>query len=128
MPAKPKRNPRSVSNEDKLIGQRIKLRRAELNLSQSELGASLNPSITFQQIQKYEQGVNRVACATAIQLSKLLKTDPNELLGVKSVVKEVAVDPAAYELGLEFQKMSPAVRPALLRFARALIEGGHGLH
>ena len=127
MPAKPKRNPRSVSDEDKLIGQRIKLRRTELNMSQAALGGSLNPPITFQQVQKYEQGVNRVACATAIQISRLLKMDLNELLGVKSVVREVAIDPIAYELGLELQKMSPRLRPVLLRFARALVGRGHGV-
>jgi len=128
VPSKPNRNPRSVSTEDKLIGQRIKLRRTELHISQAELAGLLNPPITFQQFQKYERGLNRIACATAIQISKVLKMDLNELLGVKSVVKEVAIDPIAYELVLELQNISPALRPALLRFARALIKGGHGVH
>jgi transcriptional regulator with XRE-family HTH domain len=128
MPAKAKISPRSTTREDELIGQRMKLRRTELDISQSELSAALKPPITFQQIQKYEQGASRIACATAIQISKILKIDLNELLGVKSVVKEVAIDPMAYELGLEFQKLSPPTRIALLKVARALIESGHSLH
>lgn len=121
------RNYRSVSREDTMIGQRIRLRRLELRLGQSELGAALNPPVTYQQVQKYEQGASRMACATAIQIGKILKIDLNELLGVKSVVKQ-AIDPVAYELALEFQKMSPETRVAFLKFARALIREGHGLH
>jgi transcriptional regulator with XRE-family HTH domain len=128
MSANAKSNPRSASREDQLIGQRIRLRRTELNIGQGELASALNPPISFQQIQKYEGGSNRVACATAIQISKVLKIDLNELLGVKSVVKEVAIDPEAYELGLQFQKLSPAIRTAMLRFGRALIKSGHGSH
>jgi transcriptional regulator with XRE-family HTH domain len=127
MPASAKTYARSASHEDKLIGQRIRLRRLELNLGQRELGAALNPSISFQQVQKYEQGANRVSCATAIQIGKILKIDLNELLGVKSVVKQ-AIDPVAYELGIEFQRMSPAIRTALLKFARTLIDSGHSSH
>ena len=127
MRATGKSNPRSVSREDMMIGQRIRLRRSELNIGQRELGAQLNPPISFQQIQKYEQGANRVACATAIQLGKILKIDLNELLGAKSVVKQT-VDPEAYELALEFQRLSHPIRAALLKFARAAIESGHGSH
>jgi transcriptional regulator with XRE-family HTH domain len=127
MPASAKIKPRSVSREDTLIGQRIKLRRTELNLSQIALGAALNPPISFQQVQKYEQGTNRLSCATAIQIGKILKIDLNELLGVTSVVKQ-AIDPVAYELGTEFQRMSPPIRTALLKIARTLIESGHSAH
>ena len=103
-----------------MIGQRIRLRRLELRLGQRELGAALDPPVTFQQVQKYEQGVSRMACATAIQIGKILKIDLNELLGVKGVAKQ-AINPAAYELALELQKLSPKTRAALLKIARALV-------
>src|ERR1700760_1667036 len=121
------RHPRSVSHEDTMIGQRIRLRRLELRMGQRQLGAALDPPITFQQVQKYEQGASRMACATAVQIGKILKIDLNELLGVKSVVKQ-AIDPEVYELALEFQKLSPKTRSALLKFARFLIQEGHGSH
>ena len=127
MRARAARNPRSVSREDAMIGQRIRLRRLELRMGQREVGAALNPPVTFQQVQKYEQGVSRMACSTAIQMCEILKIDPNELLGVKSAVKQ-AIDPDAYELALEFQKLSPKTRGALLKFARLLAQEGHGSH
>lgn len=52
------------------VGQRVKLRRNLLGLSQEELGAALG--LTFQQIQKYEKGVNRVSAGTLFALSKIL--------------------------------------------------------
>ena len=52
--------------------------------------------------------------------SFFLQIHLNELLGVKSVVKQ-AINPAAYELALELQKLSPKTRAALLKIARALV-------
>jgi len=53
-----KLNPRSAGNADIEMGRRIGLRRVEIGLSQSELGEKLG--VSFQQVQKYEKGVNRV--------------------------------------------------------------------
>ena len=103
---------------DVLVGSRIRLLRKRRKMSQAELGKALG--VTFQQIQKYEQGISRMACATAIQIGKILKIDLNELLGVKGVAKQ-AINPAAYELALELQKLSPKTRAALLKIARALV-------
>jgi DNA-binding XRE family transcriptional regulator len=49
-------NPRSVGKADKDMGQRIRLRRVELKRTQRELAEALG--ITFQQLQKYEKGLN----------------------------------------------------------------------
>ena len=46
------KRPRS-DHEEKLIGQRIRLRRRQMKMTQAELGAALNPRRTSQQIQKY---------------------------------------------------------------------------
>ena len=56
-----KLHPRSAGNVDIGMGRRICLRRVEIGLSQSELGKKLG--ISFQQVQKYEKGVNRVGAA-----------------------------------------------------------------
>lgn len=50
-----------ASLKDVLIGQRIRLRRTSVGLSQEKLGEAVG--ITFQQIQKYERGTNRVGAS-----------------------------------------------------------------
>lgn len=52
------------------VGSRVKLRRMILGLSQESLGRSLG--LTFQQIQKYEKGVNRIGASRMFELSRLL--------------------------------------------------------
>lgn len=50
--------PRSAGKPDIELGRRIRLRRVELKISQSELAEKLG--VSFQQVQKYEKGLNRV--------------------------------------------------------------------
>ena len=52
------------------VGSRIRLRRTLLGLSQERLGESLG--LTFQQVQKYERGVNRVGASRLFDLSRVL--------------------------------------------------------
>jgi len=59
-----------ISIEDKLIGQRLQFRRNELGISQIRLGSYEN--ITFQQIQKYERGKNRIFSARLYKFSQIL--------------------------------------------------------
>lgn len=54
------------------VGARVRLRRTMLGLSQEKLGESLG--ITFQQIQKYEKGSNRIGASRLQSLSHILKT------------------------------------------------------
>ena len=54
-------NPRATGKYDNELGKRIRLRRVELGISQSELAEKLG--VTFQQVQKYEKGFNRVGAA-----------------------------------------------------------------
>lgn len=55
------------------VGQRVKARRVGLRISQSEIGKALD--VTFQQIQKYENGANRVGASNLHKLSKALDVD-----------------------------------------------------
>lgn len=55
---------------DVIVGKRIRLRRSALSISQTELAERLG--LTFQQIQKYERGSNRVSCSRLVELSKAL--------------------------------------------------------
>lgn len=55
---------------DTHVGQRIRDRRNERGLSQTEVAKALD--VTFQQVQKYERGTNRVAASRLFDLSRIL--------------------------------------------------------
>jgi transcriptional regulator with XRE-family HTH domain len=55
---------------DVLVGKRIRTRRTELGMSQTKLADVL--AITFQQVQKYERGVNRVTCSRLSDIAAAL--------------------------------------------------------
>ena len=52
------------------VGKRVRLRRTLLGMSQEQLGASLN--ITFQQVQKYERGANRISASRLWDICQIL--------------------------------------------------------
>src|SRR5579875_2715065 len=52
------------------VGSRIRLRRSLMGMSQERLGEALG--LTFQQVQKYERGVNRVGASRLFDLSRVL--------------------------------------------------------
>lgn len=70
MPGKRLR-PRRVEAWDVEVGRRIRARRLECWLSQTELAQGLG--ITFQQIQKYEKGANRVSAGRLLAICNLLQ-------------------------------------------------------
>ena len=55
---------------DKYVGARLKEARNNLGLTQIDLAASLN--VTFQQVQKYEKGANRISAVTLYKISEVL--------------------------------------------------------
>ena len=67
--AESKKSPNPI---DIHVGSRVRLRRTMLGMSQEKLGDSLG--ITFQQIQKYEKGANRIGASRLQQISAVLKT------------------------------------------------------
>jgi transcriptional regulator with XRE-family HTH domain len=70
-----KPNPRSTGSLDVHFGEKLRARRLMMvpKLSQEELGDALG--ITFQQVQKYEKGVNRISAATMVQIAAVLRVD-----------------------------------------------------
>ena len=64
------KNQRSAGKPDVELGKRIRLRRVELHISQSELADKLG--VSFQQVQKYEKGVNRVGASRLQQIATAL--------------------------------------------------------
>src|SRR5262245_1972443 len=62
---------RAFSPTDKHVGGRVRMRRLMLHISQTQLGDALG--ITFQQIQKYENGANRVSASRLQHISQILQ-------------------------------------------------------
>ena len=62
-------------NFNKHLGQKLKLRRLALGLTQTKVAKAIN--VTFQQIQKYEKGTNGVSSIRLLQLANYLKLPVN---------------------------------------------------
>ena len=76
-----KKSPNSV---DLHVGKRIRGRRQALGMSQEKLGESLG--LTFQQVQKYEKGVNRVGASRLQAISVFLKVPASYFFDGAAVV------------------------------------------
>lgn len=61
---------RSTTTIDRKLGQRVRTRRLEIGMSQERLAELLG--VTFQQVQKYEKGVNRIAASRLLGISVAL--------------------------------------------------------
>jgi len=113
---------------DQALGLAIRVRRHALGLSQSELGEAIG--VSFQQVQKYERGSNRVSFSTMVRIAQALGCSVAELatevqeLGAMSTdggMSEPLTQPEAGPM-LEAlsQIRSAAVRKAVLELARQL--------
>jgi len=85
---------------DKHVGSRVRMRRMMLGMSQEKLGDALG--LTFQQVQKYEKGTNRIGASRLQQISQILQVPvafffegaPNIPLGTRSDHLQEAPSPA----------------------------------
>ncbi|MDR2007985.1 MAG: helix-turn-helix domain-containing protein [Alphaproteobacteria bacterium] len=66
------RQPKDI---DVFAGEQLKKRRKELGMSQKVLAESLG--VTFQQVQKYEKGLNRIGASRLFDLCKILRVKPS---------------------------------------------------
>jgi transcriptional regulator with XRE-family HTH domain len=62
---------KAPNTTDQHVGRRVRMRRLMLAMSQEKLGAALG--LTFQQVQKYEKGANRIGASRLQQLSHILQ-------------------------------------------------------
>jgi transcriptional regulator with XRE-family HTH domain len=58
---------------DKYVGSRVRMRRLMLSMSQQKLGDALG--LTFQQVQKYEKGTNRIGASRLQHIAQILQVD-----------------------------------------------------
>jgi transcriptional regulator with XRE-family HTH domain len=110
-------SPRSSNGDDKTIGMRLRARRLECNLSQSDLGQRLG--VTFQQIQKYEEGANRISGSKLLKVCTILKCDPNLLLGGNGPTPMLAVD-GTLQLAHKLSRLTDQQRSAMRALVAAI--------
>ncbi len=64
---------------DQGVGERIRARRRQLHISQTKLGDAIG--VSFQQIQKYEKGANRISASKLNQIARVLGVAPGYFYG-----------------------------------------------
>ena len=117
---------------DVMVGKRVRLRRLQLSLSQTELAQKLG--LTFQQVQKYEKGTNRVSCSRLSEISEVLDVPITLFFSDKLETKaEVAVaeqlEPSQLKDGLRLitafgQIGETQTRKKLLALVESMVPAG----
>jgi transcriptional regulator with XRE-family HTH domain len=88
--------PKAVQDADKVIGKRVRAIRMMRGVSQTTLAEGIG--ITFQQVQKYENGSNRMSVGRLIQAARFLKTPVADFLeGLEDTRKAKKSDDPALE-------------------------------
>lgn len=113
MSRKIKIHQRSATVADVQFGEKIRARRVEIGMSQAILGERLG--VSFQQVQKYEKGVNRVSAARLGMIAKALDIGTDYFLNVASkeetAFTHMITDRASQRLLTAFHKIEdPATR------------------
>lgn len=121
---------REPTEVDVEVGRRIRLLRKTRGLSQTQLATAAG--VTFQQLQKYEQGTNRVSASKLVQVAAHLGVPAAQLLGEgpdgsPERLPALQHPPELIELASALgQVKSPKVRRALQQLVRALSEAEAG--
>ena len=116
---------------DIAVGVRVRLRRKQMGLSQDKLAQALG--ISFQQVQKYERGANRISASTLVRIATALGVSTSEFFGDATASDHAAVDtlmrlalePGVIELAQAFVCISdPKRRRSILDLAKLLVDEG----
>jgi transcriptional regulator with XRE-family HTH domain len=108
---------------DKKIGLAIRMQRVKLSMSQTQLGEALG--VTFQQIQKYEDGKNAIASTRIADLCQTLQITPNDLFEVSSRMDGELSKLSSWTMrtALRLEDASPAMRQAIEAMLKAGSKG-----
>lgn len=128
---------RSTNAIDRAVGMRMRARRLELGISQERLADTVG--VTFQQVQKYEKGVNRIAASRLFEISRALDLEVSrffdglspELGAAHRVAIEEQTRVLATEDGSEMLRLfglidSPKIRRRVVDLVRTLAGDGEG--
>lgn len=116
------KDPRAVTAIDHYIGVQIRARRIARGLSQDKLAELIG--LTFQQVQKYEKGVNRVSAATLCRIAKELGVRIDALTPPtnNTIADESIAQVSAFaELAPFLPRLNPEGRQLLIEIARTLV-------
>ncbi|MFT4162813.1 helix-turn-helix domain-containing protein [Shinella sp.] len=125
---------RAPNSIDVQVGEKIRIRRRLLGFSQAELASTIG--ITFQQVQKYEKGTNRVSASRLQQIAELLKVPPSYFFPADTTsgtLGETPFDELArfvmaregVELNMAFIRInSRTLRARIIRLVTAVAETG----
>ena len=128
-PSLPKKQANPI---DAQVGNRVRLRRMLIGMSQERLGELLG--LTFQQVQKYEKGVNRIGAGRLFEIARILGVPidffydgvaaPAEgLVDATPPVMEFMSSGEGLQLSLAFMKIKdPKVRKRVLDLVKSLAE------
>lgn len=120
----------SLDAVDTFIGHRVRLRRTQLGLSQSQVGQQIG--VTFQQIQKFERAHNRITAKRLKQLSQVLNVPldyffdgvevdgQNLAIGAKQIDLQLLNQAMTSDLLNLFYKLDRGRRQAVLELMRNL--------
>ena len=113
---------------DIALGAAVRIRRRTLGISQEALAEQCG--VSFQQIQKYENGANRISFSRLVQIARALKCRVVDLMDVLDAPEREAsgdVDlltrmrtPGALELLAAYEQLPPEARSSLVGLLRAL--------
>lgn len=103
-----KKSPDPVDVE---VGRRIRIQRMARGMSQTELGKRIG--VTFQQVQKYEKGANRVGAGRLTRIASVLEVPVSTFFGGSGTIGDQTT-PAAGRSDLEY-----LIQPGALRLLRA---------
>lgn len=113
---------------DIALGAAVRIRRRTLGISQEALAEQCN--VSFQQVQKYENGANRISFSRLVQIARALQCRVTDLMDVLDAPdRETNGDldmlsrmrtPGALELLAAYEKLSPDARSSLISFLRTL--------
>ncbi|NBU58294.1 MAG: XRE family transcriptional regulator [Betaproteobacteria bacterium] len=95
-----------ADTNDLIIGKRIRAARKSLGLSQKELGE--RTGVSFQQVQKYETGQNRVSFTQLVRFSEALDLGVHDLLPATRRAPVLDLDPATIRLVRSFAAIKDA--------------------
>jgi transcriptional regulator with XRE-family HTH domain len=101
---------------DVQVGARLRLRRNMLGLSQEKLGEAIG--LTFQQVQKYERGANRIGASRLYELSRVLDVPVSFFFDDTDPVRAPAMGGFA-EPAAETFEADPLRKPETLELVRA---------
>ena len=105
-------SPKQPDSIDQLVSRNIRIQRLAKGMSQNELAEKLG--ITFQQVQKYEKGVNRVGCGRLFQIARILGVHVTDFFDgsgagkptAERKVRELISEPQAFLLAEAFSEIS----------------------